>query len=323
MYNRNAAADEKRSVQSELSAARNRMVSKVTETYYRWLQALDFIHVANRALNAARIDQQLGEARFRADMALSSEVLRLKARAAEAKSNLVTARTGARRLQAALERLIARPITPPEIPEPTSQSSNRSSAEIPEDNASLIEHALDRRPEMASVRSLIEAAHKRVRAAQGSLLPRLGTSAQYQWDSESLDNSAASWMVGINATWSLFEGGLSLSKIREAKSHLHQIQARGEQVALDIALEVHQATLAVREAAEKIQVAEQRRKWAQQALEEVRSLYRNQVVTVDSLLQAEVAWNQAEVAHTAALFEGKIAQALLKQALGDFADGLI
>ena len=58
-------------------------------------------------------------------------------------------------------------------------------------------------------------------------------------------------MVGVNATWSLFEGGLTLSKIREAKSRLQEIQARGEQVALDIALEVQQATLAVQEAAER------------------------------------------------------------------------
>lgn len=322
MYNRNAAADEKRSVESELSAARNRLIAKVTETYYQWLQALGFIQVAEMAMEAAKTDQQLGEARFRAEMALSSEVLRLKARTAEAESNLVTARTGARRLQAGLERLIARPINPAEIPDPNLSHATHPENAAPADTDALVEHALDRRPEMAAIRSIIEAARKRVRAAQGGLLPRIGTSVQYQWDSEDLSNSAESWMVGVNATWSLFEGGLTLSKIREAKSRLQEIQARGEQVALDIALEVQQATLAVQEAAEKIRVAEERRKWAQQALEEVRHLYRNQVVTVDSLLQAEVAWNQAEVAHTAALFEGKITQALLRQSLGDFADRL-
>ena len=35
--------------------------------------------------------------------------------------------------------------------------------------------------------------------------------------------------------------------------------------------------------------------------------------------ETEVAWNQAEVSYTAALYEGKIAQALLRRALGDFA----
>ncbi|MEJ2589711.1 MAG: TolC family protein, partial [Deltaproteobacteria bacterium] len=119
---------------------------------------------------------------------------------------------------------------------------------------------------------------------------------------------------------SLFAGGATLSKIREARVRLKEIEARGEQMALDIALEVHQATLAVEEAAEKIQVADERRKWAQKALQDVRRLYKNQMATVDTLLQSEVAFNQADVSYTAALYEGKIAQVLLRQTLGDFAD---
>ena len=130
-------------------------------------------------------------------------------------------------------------------------------------------------------------------------------------------------MVGLQATWPIFEGGATFSRIREARNRLKEIEARGKQAALDIALEVNQAALAVQEAAEKVKVAEERKQWAEKALEEVRNLYRNQVVAVDSLLQAEVAWNQAEVSYTAALFEVKISQALLKQSLGDFAEGIL
>jgi len=43
---------------------------------------------------------------------------------------------------------------------------------------------------------------------------------------------------------------------------------------------------------------------------------------VDGLLQAETAWNQAEVAYTAALFEERIAQALLRASLGDFVESV-
>ena len=113
------------------------------------------------------------------------------------------------------------------------------------------------------------------------------------------------------------------SRIREARNHLEEIEARGKEVALDIALEVNQAALAVQEATEKMKVAEERKQWAEKALEEVRNLYRKEVVGVDSLLQAEVAWNQAEVSYTAALFEVRISQALLKQSLGDFAEGIL
>ena len=89
-HDRQAADNQRRSVEAELLAARNQLVAAVTETYYRWLQALDFIHVAEAALEAARTDQQLGEARLAAEIALPSEVLRLKTQTAEQHENLVT-----------------------------------------------------------------------------------------------------------------------------------------------------------------------------------------------------------------------------------------
>jgi outer membrane protein len=321
-YDRKAAAAHRRSVGAELRAARNQMVAKVTEVYYQWLQALAFTGVAEQALGSAQTDERLGEARVRAETALPSEVLRLRARRAEAHGNLVTAQTNARKLQAGLERLIGRPIQPAEVPDPGIIVAAVQVADLQKDSGQMVEVALDKRPEMAAVRSLIEAARERVRSSQGGLLPRLGTNAQYALDSQNLGTFADSWFVAVQATWPLFEGGLSISRIQEARSRLREIEARGEQIALDIALEVSQATMAVREAAEKIQVAEERKRWAEKALSEVRQIYSKQAATVDSLLQAEVAWNQAEVSYTAALYEGKIAQGFLRRALGDFADGM-
>jgi outer membrane protein len=318
LYDRKAALGQRDSLESELLSARNELVGKVTETYYRWLRSLDFIDVADRALEVSRTDEQLGEYRLSAGIALPSELMRLKARTAEARGDLVAARTGARRYQAALERLIVRPIRAEEIPETTPPLSPSSPERL--DSRELVEKAIEKRPEMAALRSLIEAARMRVRSARGTLLPRLETGASYQWDSESLNEASGSWMVSIMATWPLFEGGARLSQVRETQAKLKQIEARGKQIALDIALEVHQATLSVQESAEKIQVADERRKYAQIALKEVQNQYRNEVVTVDSLLEAEVSWKQAEASYTASIFDGKIAHVLLRQALGDFAN---
>ncbi len=320
-YERKAALAQQRSMSAERQAARNQLVTRVTEIYYQWLQALAFIGVAERAFESSQTDERLGEARVRAEAALPSELSRLRARRAEAHGNLVTAQTNALKLQAGLERLMARPIQPAEMPDagvgPAPQSDVYS-----RDADRSVDFALKNRPEMAAVRSLIESARARVRSSQGGLLPRLGTNVDYMLDSENLGKFSDSWFVGIQATWPLFEGGLSVSRIEEARIRLKEMESRGDQVALDIALEVNQATLAVREAAEKIRVAEERKTWAEKALGEVRQIYSKEAATVDSLLQAEVAWNQAEVSYTAALYEARIAQAFLRRALGDFADEL-
>ena len=318
-YRRQAAVGFKESLKAELMSARNQMVAKVVETYYHWLQAIGFIGVAEKAYASADMDVRLAETRLKAEMALPSEVMRLKAHRAEMHGNLVTAKTGARRLQAALERFLARPIHKKEIPDPAVHSPDPHPQEGSGKTDALVGRALSERPELASIRALIEAAGKRIQAEQGGLLPRLGMGAEYQWNTETFSEMEGSWLVGIDATWSLFEGGATLSKIREARVRLKEIEAKGEQMALDIALEVYQATLAVKETAEKIQVARERRKWAEMALRDVRRRYQNQMATVDTLLQSEVAFNQADVSYTASLYEGKIAQVLLRQTLGDFA----
>lgn len=344
-FDRKAAVARRRSAEAELRSGRNQLVAKVTETYLRWLNALGFIAVAERALESARTDERLGQARLEAQAALPSELSRLRVRTAEARDNLVSARTGARKLQAALERLMARAVRPDEVPDPAAIASSRSIEAGTQDPDALVRTALDRRPEMAAVASMIEAAKARVKSARGGFLPRIGANAFYEWDSRdfiwsddtrtlidpnsdklaaplTLKEAGESWMFGVQASWPIFEGGVTLSMVREAQSRLRELEAKGRQVALDIALEVHQAALTVQEAEEKLRVAEERRNWAEKALKEVQHLYRSQVVTVDSLLQAEVAWNQAEVSYTSASFEAIIARAVLRQSLGDFAEGI-
>jgi outer membrane protein len=316
--NRQAAQYQRQSYVSQWRSARNQLVGTVTQTYYRWLQARQFMQVAELALKQSQTNERLGQSRVEAEAALLSELMRLKTRTAEAKGNLVSARIGTRRLQAALERLLVREIAPSEIPDP---NLTLSDPDIPvPSNDGLIEQALEQRPELEATGYLVQAARSRIRAAQSESWPQLGVFAQYQLDSEKFDQFDDSWMFGAQAGWTVFQGGLTRAKVLEAQAKMREMESRGVQLALDIALEVTQASLAVEEAMEQIEVARQRRRWAQNALEETRKLYQEQVVTVEALLQTELEWNRAETAYTAAVFDGRIAHALLRQSLGDFAD---
>lgn len=320
LHQHRAASGQRDAVASELLAARNKLVASVTEAYFRWLQSLAFLDVAERAVVSARTDQDLGEARVRAQVALASELLRLKSRTAEAEGNRVAARSGARRLQAALERLMARPLRQEEIPSFRDVAGETPPGEPKvEGSTELLEKALAQRPELQAARSMILAARERVRAARADLLPKVGARAWFSWDSEELRGGGESWLASLQATWPLFQGGLTLSRIREAASRLREMEAKGEQVALDVALDVHQAAIGVEEARARLEATMTRRDFARRALEEVRSQYAREVVTVDALLQAELEWNRAEVAYTAALFDQRIAHAALRQALGEFA----
>lgn len=332
-YGRKAAQFQQHAVSAEYNATINQLVSNVSETYFKWLQALGFIGVAERAFESAKVGEEIGAARVRAQAALPSELTRLKVRTAETHSNLISAKTGARRLQAAIERLIVRPVRPEEVPEPAAELERPGREPPASGQKELVDQALKYRPEMAAAASLIQAARERVRASRSGFLPKISANAFYEWDNQNLGDIGIShrigsgpqltpegWFLGVTLSWPLFEGGTSLARMREAEANLEQMKAHGRQVALDIALEVNQASLAVEEAMEKIRVSEVQKKLADESLSETRRLYRDQAATIDALLQAEVASNRADVSYTAALFDGKIAQTALMQSLGAFTD---
>jgi outer membrane protein len=319
IYGRNAAVGQRDAVGFDLLAAKNKLVASVIESYFRWLQALAFLDVAEKAVLSARTDEALGEARVRAQVALASELLRLKTRTAEAEANMVSARASAQRLKAALERLIARPIGDEEVPSPMDVIGEPAKETVETNPAELVKTALRERPELQAIRSLIMAARERVRMAKADLLPKIGARVWWAWDSEEMRGGGESWLASFHATWPLFQGGLTLSRIREAASRLKELEESGHQLALDIALEVHQASATLSEARAKVEVASRRRDYSTKALEEIRAQYANDVATVDALLQSELEWTRAEVSYASALFEEKIAQAALRQALGELA----
>jgi outer membrane protein TolC len=97
------------------------------------------------------------------------------------------------------------------------------------------------------------------------------------------------------------------------------MQARGKQMALDIALDVYQAALSAKEAQQRVEIARRQLDFTRQSHQDVRSQFQNQAAPVEALLQAEVAWQRAEAGYAAAVYDAKVVQAMLRRALGQFA----
>jgi outer membrane protein len=273
--------------------------------------------VAEQALNSARTNEQLAQARVDAQVSLESDLLRIKAARAEAEGQLLSAQSSASRLQAALERLLVRHIGPEEIPA-IDLNPGQSKAFSTDPNV-LVPKALAQRPEIEAAAAMIAAASDQVKAARAGHLPSVLVHGQLEWDREDLNGGEDSWLAGVSVPWPLFEGGATQAKIRQARANLREMQARGEQVALDIALDVHQAALSCREAQQRVEIARQQLDFARQSHQDVRTQYQNQTATVEALLQSEVAWQRAEAGYAAAAYDARVAQAMLRRALGEFA----
>lgn len=328
-YNRQAASSQELGAKAALAAERNQLVATVSQVYYQWLQARTFIAVAQQALHSARTNEQLAQVRVETQVSLESDLLRLKAARAEAEGQLLSAQSSTSRLQAALERLLVRhigtqevPVTDlnPDPPEGFPIAINRDwGPAAPADPNAVVAQALAQRPEIEAAAAMIAAAADQVQAAKGAFLPSVLVQGQLEWDSEDLRNAESSWLAGVSAVWPLFEGGATHARLRQARANFREMQARGRQMALDIALDVYQAALAAREAQQRVEIARRQLDFTRQSHQDVRTQFQNQTATVEALLQSEVAWQRAEAGYAAAVYDAKVAQAMLRRALGQFA----
>jgi outer membrane protein len=316
-YSRQSAAGQELGAKAALAAERNQLVATVSQVYYQWLQARTFIAVAQRALTSARTNEQLAQVRVEAQVSLESDLLRLKAARVEAEGQLLSAESSASRLQAAMERLLVRHIGSEEIPATDLNPDQPAMGSI--DPNALVAEALARRPEIEAAAAMIEAASNQVKATKGAFLPSVLVHGQLQWDSEDLRNGEDSWLAGVSVPWPLFEGGANHARLRQARANLREMQARGKQAALDVALDVYQAALSTREAQQRVQIARQQLEFATQSHQDVQTQFQNQTAAVDALLQSEVAWQRAEAGYAAAAYDARVAQAMLRRALGQFA----
>jgi outer membrane protein TolC len=119
-------------------------------------------------------------------------------------------------------------------------------------------------------------------------------------------------MVRLN----LFSGHRISGKTREAKASLQQIQSVYENMKLGIRVETQQAFLQALSTWKQIQVAETSVRQSEESLRIVKNRYKNGLLTIVGLMDAEVALQQARIRHFRSLHDYKISRIMLAKAAG-------
>ncbi len=125
-----------------------------------------------------------------------------------------------------------------------------------------------------------------------------------------------SWDLGVNVSWTLWNGGRTAALVAEAQ---HQADAARERLAeLDsqLALEIRQRQLDLISARAQVDTASSAVRSATEARRVVAERFAVGVATTTDLLDAQVDELQADLERTRALANVKLAEARLARALG-------
>ena len=295
-----------------LAAARNELVFRVAEAYFRLLQASDLLNSRSVAVNQVERHLALVRSRYDNGTAVRSDVLSVEVKLAEAREGLITA-TNQRELTWAILENVTGCRLPHDLPcrvEPAPWTARVDAVE------SAITEAVARRPELGASLSEVHGAAHLVEAARSGKRPSVDFIGNFSTFDISRNSGGNGLFVGVIASINVFDGHRTKAQVCRALAQVRELEARHQRLLLDIELEVRQAYLSLRDADERLKVASQAITQADESVREVENRYHDEKATITQLIDAQVAATDARVRRSSAEAAVEIARVGMERVLG-------
>lgn len=299
------------SSRADLEQAMNQVAYDVKKAYYGLLQARRLRDANAEAVGSYR--QHLAQAKkfFEVGLKPKFDVTRAEVDLSNARLNLLKAENATNLARLTLGNAMGLPGAPPfEI------QDNLAFHPYPATLDEALKKGEERRPDLRSVRSKREAAESSVDLAKKGYFPVLTGSAGYGWSGEDFPLERG-WNVGATLSVPLFSGLSTKYQTDEARANLEVLKANEDLVRQAVQLEIQQALLNLKEARDRIAVAELEVRQAAENLDLARGRYGAGVGSPMEVTDALLADINAKTAHTAALYDYRLAQASLEKATGE------
>lgn len=320
-----AALDAQRLVREsallDLQGVINQALLQVRTKFYEVLLAREQIKVQEQNVNLLEEQLKTAQNRFQAGAVSNFDVLRAEVAVANAKPALIRARnrfrTSIDELRLTLGYVNPTPGNERKVPE---FLGSLDFTPVSYDLSDALTQARTNRPELTRLSKLAEARVANVRIQKAGYLPSVDVNAGYlvrkNYASNSFGESDDGWTVGIEGSWSIFDGRATAGKVTQAKSQLAQAQLNLEEAGLTIEVQVRSALSALQEAKELAEAAVKVVDQADEALRLADARYSAGTATQLDVLETRVALTQARDNQLQANYSYNVALANLRTAMG-------
>ena len=302
---RRGAQAERRASALDEEATRSELAFQVVKAFHTIGKNAGFVTAAEAAIHSFQINADLARTRVESGTALKTESLDFEVRVAQAREDLIRARSAYRLSLRALSNLLG-------IDEPDfTIETPRYTPPVP----TSIESS--DRPEILAAQNRILAAGSEIDAARSTRRPTLSAFGSVDYDEGwEFQGSGHSYTAGLLVSWDLWDGHRSRSKIEEAE-YRRDIAAETERkIRLDIAFETDTAKLNLETANERLITTATSVESAIESAALTRNRYEEGLALASQMIDAETALFSAKIRHVEAEADRSIAVAALRKALG-------
>jgi outer membrane protein TolC len=306
-----AAPQSERLAELNVEAQRREILFMVAQTYYAAAAQQEAIRAQERLLELNQAREKETQVRFDIGTVTQAALLRAQLDRTRAEQDLLRARNALAAAKLTLATLLRRgpdfELSPP--PEP----------QLPEQQAELVEKALEQRPEVAAARQNAELAKTQQRGVWLSYLPALNLSAAYRaGNAQDLAGQYTAWLVSLGISWTIWDGGLREANLREQSARVTEADALRQLSEARTHEEVVRAKLELESSLANRAKAEEALRMARETHRLTEVSFRAGHATYLEVTDANSALTSAEVGLVAERLQASLAALRLLKAIGAF-----
>jgi outer membrane protein len=297
---------------------RQDIILDAKNAYFSILKAQKLMDVAEETVKQIAAQKDVAENFYEVGMSPLNDLLQAQVQLANAKQDLTVAQNNLEVVKSEFNTLLRRPINAPVVVEDILQYTA-----LREDVDYFLNQAEENRLEVEVADLEVEISRREIKLAQKDYFPSVNLKGEIVQlgDDPSVSggeglNDPYSWNVQATATWDFWEWGRKKYDVKEKMSRLAQAKYRKEQLLIGISFEVKQAYLRTRESESNIVTIEKAIEQARENLRINEERYKEQVATQTDVLIAQTLLTQTMTNYYNALYDFKIAKAILYRAIG-------
>jgi outer membrane protein len=297
---------------------RQDVILDAKNAYYSILKAQKLVNVAEDTVRQINSQKEVAENMYQVGMSPLNDLLQSQVQLANAKQELITAQNNLEIAKSQFNTLLRRPV-----------NNTVNIAEIldytafDKDIEYCLEEAKSNRLEIEVAALDVEIAERDYKLSQRDFFPSVNLTGTYtkrgtDWDVDGGEGIGDDtfWDIQAVANWDFWEWGRTRYGVKERLSRLSQAKLREEELLDNIALEVKQSYLRTIESQRNIVTIEKAIEQAKENLRITEERFKEQVSTSTDVLVAQTLLTQTMTNYYNALYDFKIAKAVLYRAMG-------
>jgi len=297
---------------------RQNIILDAKNAYFQILKTQKLLDVAQITVKQITSQKDVAENMYQVGMSPLNDLLQSQVQLANAKQALVTAQNNLAIAKSQFNTLLVRPVNAP-----VAIVDILDYKPFPYDIDYCLAQAEKNRLEIQVADLEVQLSQKDYELSKRDYFPTVNLEGNYykrgtDWDVDGGEGIADStyWDIRATATWNFWTWGRTTYGVREKLQRISQAKYSQEQVKVDIDQEVKQAYLRTMESEQNIVTIEKAIEQAKENLRITEERYKEQVSTITDVLVAQTLFTQTMTNYYNALYDYKIAKAVLYRAIG-------